>query len=259
MRILIFSPHPDDAEYSLGGVIARAASLNWEVEVVYLTGGEMGGTLKTADVTGKIRRTEAAAAAAILSYRHLFLPFRDLELDDRPETVLAAARRIREFRPRVVLVNHPDDEHPDHRAAAAVVEQACFYAVLPAVDRGGPEPYQVPQLFYYEAFSSRNFQPWFLLDVSPYFETAVKAVTAHACGTGGVPFLLEKMTACHLFRGVQGGVRYAEGIIPGRGRWFDAVANRAQGLEFVCRLNGFDSGRLYGKDGARCVDSGRAG
>ena len=59
MDLLIFGPHPDDAEIGLGGVIARHAAEGYAVGIVDLTLGEL-----SSNGMPETRRVEAGKASA---------------------------------------------------------------------------------------------------------------------------------------------------------------------------------------------------
>lgn len=62
--ILAIMAHPDDAELSCGGTLAKHTALGYSTGVIDLTEGELG-TRGTAE----IRRKEAAEASKILAFR----------------------------------------------------------------------------------------------------------------------------------------------------------------------------------------------
>ena len=61
LDILVVSPHPDDAEISVGGTILRCRAEGLRVGVLDLTNGE-----PTPHGSPEIRARESAAATAIL-------------------------------------------------------------------------------------------------------------------------------------------------------------------------------------------------
>ena len=109
--LLVFAPHPDDAEIHAGTTIARHVRLGAAVVVVDATAGELG---SRGDRT--TRASEAAEAARILG-----LAGREcLHLDDgglmpgdrtQRDALVAALRR---WRPTTVLSIHPHARHGDH-------------------------------------------------------------------------------------------------------------------------------------------------
>ena len=124
--ILAVCAHPDDAELVMGGTIAREAARGRRVAMVDLTRGESGsrGTPET-------RAAEAQEAARILGASHresLGLP--DAKLQVVPEHKDPMVEAIRRLRPRVVLLQHWEQRHPDHAAASRIVYDACFLAGL---------------------------------------------------------------------------------------------------------------------------------
>src|ERR671918_3100043 len=124
--LLVFGPHPDDLEIGLGGTIAKHAALGHRVGLCDLTAGEMGsnGTIEE-------RLAEAEEARAVLgaSWRtNLRWPDRAIARDS--DHMRAAARMIRDARPRAVALPYWSDRHPDHSAASAVLTEAVFNAGL---------------------------------------------------------------------------------------------------------------------------------
>src|SRR5512143_1443963 len=118
--------HPDDAELVMGGTLAREAARGRRVAIVDLTRGESGsrGTPET-------RAAEADEAARILGAAHresLGLPDAGLSVVPGHKDPLVEA--IRRLRPRVVLLQHWRQRHPDHTAASRIVYDACFLAGL---------------------------------------------------------------------------------------------------------------------------------
>ena len=57
-KVLIISPHPDDAELAMGGTIAKMVEAGFDVKIVDLTDGE-----PTPFGTRQIRLREASTAA----------------------------------------------------------------------------------------------------------------------------------------------------------------------------------------------------
>ncbi len=172
LDLLVFAPHPDDAEIGVGGILARHAALGCRVGVVDLTRGEMGD-----NGTPEERQGEAAAAARILGLavrENLGLPDAALELDG--ETVSRMVAAIRRLRPRLVLAPYWDDPHPDHRAAGLAIAAAVFRAGL---RRYAPElpPHRPARIGYY--FINTEAAPTVIVDVSDAYDVKEAALLAH--------------------------------------------------------------------------------
>lgn len=175
LDVLVVSPHPDDAEISVGGTILKALKQGKRVGVVELTDGE-----PTPHGTPERRRAETSNATAVLglTWRHqLDLPNRSLEND------LAARRKLagifRFTRPRVILAPYWEDAHPDHVAASALVDAARFWSKLSRSDIPG-EPYHPPRIYYFWSIHLRiHPKPAFVVDISDEMDQKMTAVECY--------------------------------------------------------------------------------
>lgn len=175
LDILVVATHPDDAEISVGGTIARSIRQNLRVGVLDLTSGE-----PTPHGSPKIRlqETETASQALGLTWRrNLGLPNRSLEasLDNRR----ALAEVFRATRPRMILAPYWQDVHPDHVAASALCSDARFWSKLSRSDLDG-EPWWPPAMLHYLSIHLR-IQPVasIVVDISDEIESKMKSVQAY--------------------------------------------------------------------------------
>jgi len=129
--------HPDDAEISSGGTLARWAADGREVHLMVLTNGDRGSEDPALDrgELARTRRVEVEAASGVLglaSWR--MLEIHDGELENTAEVRAEIVRAIRELRPAVVLSCDPTAwffgnryfNHSDHRNAGATTLDAVF-------------------------------------------------------------------------------------------------------------------------------------
>jgi bacillithiol biosynthesis deacetylase BshB1 len=211
--------HPDDAELVMGGTIARETARGHRVCMVDLTRGESGsrGTPET-------RAREAAAAARILGAAHresLGLP--DGRLQDAPEQRDRMVEAVRRLRPRVLLLQHWEQRHPDHAAASRLVYAACFLAGLRNYQPELGPPFRPAKLLYSvtmtEAF---EIAPTLVVDVTGVWDTKLRAIAAYesqftpAPGeTGPLPLdrFQEAVELAGRRHGQRIGVRYGEGFV----------------------------------------------
>ncbi len=223
--------HPDDAELIMGGTLAREASQGRRVALVDLTRGESGsrGTPET-------RAAEAAEAARILGVAHresLGLP--DARLSPTPEQKDVVVAALRRLRPRVVILQHWEQRHPDHAAASRIVYDASFLAGLRNYrpDLGAAfRPFKV--VYAVSMTEAIEIHPTFVVDVTPFWETKMKAVSAFTsqftapAGSEPVSLPFEKfrenaeVTARR--QGQRIGVRYGEGFVTREPMQVDDVA-----------------------------------
>jgi bacillithiol biosynthesis deacetylase BshB1 len=169
--------HPDDAELVMGGTIAREAARGRRVAIVDLTRGESGsrGTPET-------RAAEADEAARILGVAHresLGLP--DARLSVVPEHKDPLVEAIRRLRPRVVLLQHWEQRHPDHANASRIVYEASFLAGLRNYRPDLGPAFRPTKLVYaLRVTEASEGRPTFVVDVTDFWETKLRAIAAFA-------------------------------------------------------------------------------
>jgi len=173
LDLLAIGAHPDDVEISCGGTMALASAQGLKAGILDLSAGEMG-----TNGTPEIRAAEATEAARILGSRGRWnagLPDGGLDAHD-PEQVRGVVEWIRRLRPDVVLVHFPRDRHPDHVAAAELVDRASYLAGLRRYASPG-EAFR-PRVRYHYA-SRIGFEPSFVVDVTSVWEVKRSSILAH--------------------------------------------------------------------------------
>jgi bacillithiol biosynthesis deacetylase BshB1 len=211
--------HPDDAELVMGGTLALEASRGRRVAIVDLTRGESGsrGTPET-------RAAEAAEAARILGLAHresLGLPDSRLETSVAQKDVVVEA--IRRLQPRVVILPHWEQRHPDHAVASRLVYEASFLAGLRNYRSDLGAPFRPFKLIYaLTVTESVDVFPTFVVDITPVWDKKVRAVAAFASqfpgrrdGEGPSPLDLfqRHMEIAARRQGQRIGVDYGEGFV----------------------------------------------
>ena len=177
LDVLALAAHPDDVELCAGGTMCLLADQGYRTGVVDFTRGEMGSR-----GTPEIREQEASGASEILglaSRDNLGLP--DGDIPNTADARQRLIRLIRRYRPSIVLVNAPEDRHPDHPAAARLATDALFYSGLVKIeteDEGEPqEPWRPAHVLHY--MQSIPFEPTFVVDVSEVWERRMEALLAY--------------------------------------------------------------------------------
>src|SRR5690348_3263322 len=108
LDVLSIAAHPDDTELTCGGTIIKMVEAGYRVGVLDLTEGESG-TRGTAELREREAR-RAARAMGIAIRENLHLP--DAALEDRRDYKLKIAQKIRELRPRTVVLPYWEGRHP---------------------------------------------------------------------------------------------------------------------------------------------------
>lgn len=187
--ILVVLAHPDDPEFFCGASIARWTSMGHTVHYCLLTRGDKGVRDQAVDPCELARRREIEQreAANVLGVDKVeFLDFVDGYLVPDLEARKAVTRAIRRFKADIVVSCDPTHifgeaniNHPDHRAAGQIVVDAIFPAAgnpmyFPElVDEGYP-PHPVK-----EVWLAVTGSPNTILDVTPFWETKIKALHCH--------------------------------------------------------------------------------
>lgn len=177
LDILVLAAHPDDAELTCSATIALHVAQGKKAGVIDLTRGEMG-----TRGTPELRLQEAQESAKILGLAvRENLGFEDMFFQNDREHQLEVIRKIRQYRPDIVLANAIHDRHPDHGKGASLAVDACFMAGLRKIETEGPdgkpqEAWRPKQLFHF--IQSQYIQPDFVVDVSDFWEKKEASIRA---------------------------------------------------------------------------------
>ncbi|MGQ9632855.1 MAG: bacillithiol biosynthesis deacetylase BshB1 [Bryobacteraceae bacterium] len=216
LEILAIAAHPDDVEQTCGGTLLREAERGCQVGVLDLTAGDMG---TRGDPDTRLAEAQAAARVLRLSWReNLRLP--DARLENTLAARMTLAAKIRQVRPRVVILPYWEGRHPDHYRACEIGYEACFLAGLRKLDLGA-EPHRPFKILYASVYA--NVKPSFVVDISEQFERRMQALLCYRSQYGGGPVgeglfpaeseIRERLAAVARFYGNLAGVRYAEPFV----------------------------------------------
>ncbi|MDP1746447.1 MAG: bacillithiol biosynthesis deacetylase BshB1 [Bacteroidota bacterium] len=176
LDILAIGVHPDDVELSCSGTILKHIALGKKCGIVDLTSGELG-----TRGSGELRLVEAANAAKILgvSVRDN-LGMADGFFKNDKEHQLEIIKKIREYRPEIIICNAASDRHPDHGRASALVSEACFYSGLMRVETQlnsvNQKAWRPKAVYHY--IQDRQLKPDFVVDITAFVEKKMEAIQA---------------------------------------------------------------------------------
>ena len=138
----------------------------------------------------------------------------------RLEHIVGECAKIRELRPRVVILPYWQGRHPDHYRASEIGYEACFLAGLRKIDERS-EPYRPHKILYASIYA--NVSPSFVVDISTQFDRRMEALLSYRSQYGGdqaAPGLFpdekeirERLAAIARFYGNLIGVRYGEPFV----------------------------------------------
>ncbi|HVP47116.1 MAG TPA: bacillithiol biosynthesis deacetylase BshB1 [Bryobacteraceae bacterium] len=212
--ILAIAAHPDDVEQTCGGTLIKMAEKGYRTGVLDLTAGDMG-TRGTPEQ--RIEESLTAAKIMLAGYRDN-LRFPDARLENTISARMTLALKIRETRPRVVILPYWEGRHPDHYRAAELGYEACFLAGLKKLDEYS-EPHRPYKILYSSIYA--NVTPSFVVDISAQFERRMAALLSYRSqygGEGGELFpdeaeIRERLGAVARFYGNLVGVKYGEPFV----------------------------------------------
>ncbi len=186
-KVLVITPHPDDADFWCSGTIAKWLGDGATVRYVLCTDGGKGTTdpnISSADLS-KLREQEQADAVEVLGVQELVLLHHpDGSLEDDDELRRELVRQIRQVQPDVVLCPEPYRKnlawHRDHRIAGQVALDAVFPCArdhLHFVELWrdeGLEPHKTPTMLFWGTENADT-----TIDITESMDAKIKAVAAH--------------------------------------------------------------------------------
>lgn len=118
MNVAVLAPHPDDESIGCGGSIVRHVEDGDQVFVIFLTSGELSLRHLAASESRAVREREASRAASILGIQDLaFLRLPDWTLGEAEDARTRVGAALEDLQPHLLYAPHPNEWHPDHRAA----------------------------------------------------------------------------------------------------------------------------------------------
>jgi LmbE family N-acetylglucosaminyl deacetylase len=130
-NVLAVAAHPDDIEILIAGTLALLKRAGWDLHLATMTPGDLGSMKHSRKEISRIRRSEAAASAALIGARYTCLEFDDLTIVYSDPMKRAVTALIRETRPDLVLTLSPFDYMDDHTETARIVREAVFASTIP--------------------------------------------------------------------------------------------------------------------------------
>jgi LmbE family N-acetylglucosaminyl deacetylase len=222
--ILAVHAHPDDIEHLAAGALAVLAAKGHAIRIATLTAGECGSTDTDLSHTGRIRKDEAARAAALIGGEYNCADLVDLGVFNDDRSRRAVTELIRWATPDVVIAASPTDYHPDHEAASQLVRDGCFAASVPNYRTGASAPLDaIPHLYFMDPIGGRDREGHrvvadFGVDIAESFSMKQQMLACHVSQAEwvarqhGISDHLASMEAWSRRRGRDFGVSFGEGF-----------------------------------------------
>ncbi len=218
VNILIFSPHPDDAELIIGGFILRHLC-QYKILLVNVTDGGAAG-----NGTVEIRMFEEQQAAETyhvdsinLGYKDGNLQFMQKEVNEKFVSI------IRKYRPSIILAPYKLDQHPDHKAVYKICKEAVYFAGT-NIWRKQYEAFQCKNLLFYSQSYIHPGNGVIFFDVTNVYQEKIKLLNVYSSqfGEGATKTivntnLFDQIYFKDSYCGKVIGVEYAEQLIAENG------------------------------------------
>lgn len=226
--IVAFGAHPDDVELGCAGTLLTHIAQGKKAVIIDLTRGELG-----TRGTPALRFKEAKKAAKILGVSERDnLGFADGFFVNDATHQLSVIQKIRQYKPKIVLLPAPTDRHPDHGRAAQLISDSCFLAGLSKITtlsrKGRSQKTWRPKAVYHY-IQDKPLKATFVVDISKHMATKMKAVRAFGSQfynpkyktAEGATYISDKLFFDRLYHrasemGRACGFTYAEGFISQR-------------------------------------------
>jgi LmbE family N-acetylglucosaminyl deacetylase len=215
-KVMVVVAHPDDAEFSSAGTIARFTEAGFEVVLVQVTSGDKGTARRdiSSPDLAKLREGEQREASSRLGVTTVeFLRCGDGELV--PDIALREkiVRQIRKHQPDIVISHdpfRPYSLHPDHRAVGTATVDSVYPTArdplyFPDHLESGLEPHKVAELWLYGSESPDKF-----VDISKTINRKIHALKAHESQVGTAETLGDRMRERASELGKEHGLEMAE-------------------------------------------------
>jgi len=183
--------HPDDAEFTIAGTVAKWAHEGARIVYVLCTDGNVGSQEPgmTTENVAQIRRAEQRAACDVLGVDTVvFLGHGDGQLEPSLALRRELVALLRQYQPEIVIASDPTRlfvehryvNHPDHRAAAmAALDAVAPACAMPLLWPELGAPHRVHKLYI-----SSHSEPDTFVDISGTIELKIDALKRHASQMG---------------------------------------------------------------------------
>jgi N-acetylglucosamine malate deacetylase 1 len=130
-NVLALMAHPDDIEITCAGTLALLQRAGWNLYVATMTPGDLGSMSLSREQISRVRRKEAAAAAALLKAKYACLEFSDLTIAYSEDAKRRVSGLLREARPDLIITHPAEDYMADHEETSRLVREAAFASTIP--------------------------------------------------------------------------------------------------------------------------------
>lgn len=218
-KIMVVGAHAGDAEIMAGAVVAKYTNAGHEAVLVHLTPGEKGHRTMSPEDYAEQKIAEGHKAAEALGAKAIFLPYKDAELPVNDEVKYALADVIRAEKPTMIITHWKGSIHKDHENTYYIVQDAIFYAALPAIKRELPAHGCYTQFFAENWEDPYDFEIDTYVDITDTYEQWIKATEEYELFSGSISNFryMDYYKSLAVVRGCLSNSQYAVGLMRPKG------------------------------------------
>ena len=172
LDILAFGAHPDDVELGCSGTIINHLKNGLKIGIIDLSRGELGtrGTMET-------RNQETTQSTKVLGVQlRENMDFKDGLFENNEENKIKLIKKIRKYKPEIVLTNAPNDRHPDHGRSSELTIDACFLSGLEKIATG-QDIWRPKHIYHYIQFNT--ILPDFVVDITEEMDKKLESILCY--------------------------------------------------------------------------------
>ncbi len=216
MHVLAVGCHPDDIEICCGGTLAKCVKRGDTVTVCHIANGNLGHVSILPDALREIRIGEAKKSGQLCGITVHTIDVGDLHVDSSNlEQRDKLTNLIKSVKPDFIITHSPNDYMRDHIETSKLVFDASFAASIPHY--ANPGFADITPIFYMDNAAGVNFTPTEYVDITEEIDMKLEMLKCHESqykwlmDHDNIDYL-EQTQSIARFRGIQCGVRYAEGF-----------------------------------------------
>jgi len=225
MNILAIGAHPDDIESYAAGTLAKYSKAGHKVFMATATNGNVGSATLSMEEIAAVRKQEAANSAAHIGAEYICLDYDDEMFFEDKAARLKFIDLVRYCRADVILTHNPEDYNPDHELTSKIINDIAVMIPIGKIVTENPPYDRIPAIFYWEPVNGMGFVPTEYVDITDVMEIKMAMCREHksqnqwmkdnyseTLGREETEFFDNFMISAR-YRGIQCGVKYAEGFI----------------------------------------------
>ena len=215
-KALVIVAHQDDETIGCGGTLYKWAKNGCEIDVIFVTDGQTGIDQRDLYDNKSIKGTrmeEAKMAADVLQISQIeTLNVPCQRVDDKSQDLFhTLIKKIRLFKPEIILTHSSIDKHRDHKAVSRLVTEASWKSKEDIHSELG-ETFQVGDVWGIEITDLHEKIDFIVSLSNESYNAKIKAFSKYTSQEKVIKGMINNIDGMAKVRGYQAGTTYAEGF-----------------------------------------------